>query len=364
VIRAVCDRLNALGPGSSPSLCSGLVVGIDQDPTVKVTLILFDESGRPGAVAKVARQAAAEQALQAEHDVLLDLQSSPLPTVSDELPRPLLLERIGGRAVLATTALPGAPLTVRYYHPGHVQDRDLVAEDFQLAGSWLSRFQRESRTGRVVSGAQAFDEWVRPTFARYRETIGWSGWEEQLLDRLTLIAHDLADVSIPLVAVHGDYAIGNILVDRGGVSGVVDWELGRRVGLPFPDLFKFTASYGSYLDRAAPPRHGVLPGHPGWAEARTRWGGLGTVDWTNAVNFLHAYFGRGWFPDLVRAFLLGHFRRLGVPLSASALFLPAFVAEQAMALENPVFRNGYRSLLSVLWQEGDARWLRRLEVAG
>lgn len=363
MIRAICDRLNALGhPGLS--LTSGLVIGIDQDPTAKVTLILFDKGGRPGAVAKVARQATTEQALLAEHAVLLDLQRSRLSTVAGELPQPLLLERIGGRAVLATTALPGAPLTVHYYHPGHVQDRELVGEDFRLAGSWLSRLQRETASSRAALGPQAFDEWIRPTFARYRETVGWSSWEEQLLDRLSLVAHELADVPVPLVAVHGDYAIGNVLVDRGRVSGVVDWELGQRVGLPFSDLFKFAASYGSYLDRAAPPRNGGLPGHPGWAEAVQRWGGLVDAGWTNAVNLLHAYFGRGWFPDLVRAFLLEHFRRLGVPLSASALFLPTFVAEQAMALQNPVYRNGYRSVLSILWREGDAHWLRRLEMAG
>jgi hypothetical protein len=340
------------------------VIGIDQDSTAKVTLILFDQDGRPGAVAKVARQATTERALLAEHAVLLDLQRSRLRTVAGELPRPLLLERIGRRAALVTTALPGAPLTVRYYHPGHVQDPGLVAEDFRLAGSWLSRFQQETATSRAVLGAQFFDDWIRPTFARYRNAVGWSGWEAQLLDRLSLVAHELADVPVPLVAVHGDYAIGNVLVDGGHVCGVVDWELGRRVGLPFSDLFKFAASYGSYLDRAAPPRHGRLPGHPGWAEAVQRWGGLVDAGWTNAINFLHAYFGRGWFPDLVRAFLLEHFLRLGVPLSASALFLPTFVAEQAMTLQNPVYRNGYRSLLSVLWREGDARWLRRLEMAG
>jgi hypothetical protein len=363
VIPAICDRLNALGPRLDlPPLRGGLVIGLDRDPATKVTLILFDEDGRPAAVAKVPRQTSGAQALLAEHAVLLDLQTLPLPTVADELPRPLLLERIGGRVVLVATALPGSPLSVDYYHPGHVQSSDLVAEDFRLAGSWLARFQQETESGGVILGPQAFDDYVRPTFARYRQTIGWSTWEEELLDRLALVCHELAGVPVPLVAVHGDYAIGNVLVNRGRVSGVVDWELGRRVGLPFSDLFKFAASYGSYLDRAVVPRHGALPGHPGWAKARERWGAF--ADWANAMGFLYAYFGRGWFPDLVRAFLLGHFGRLGVPAAASALFLPTFLAEQAMVLENPVYRQGYRSLLSTLWNEGDTRWIRELEAAG
>jgi Phosphotransferase enzyme family len=362
VIRAVCDRLNRIGArqGLAP-LCGGLVVGMDHDPAAKVTLILFDEAGRPSVVAKVARQPTAEQALLAEHAALGELWASPLPTVADQLPRPLLLSRLAGRAMLATTALPGGPLAVRYYHPRHVREPGLVAEDFGLAGSWLARFQQETRTGEVVLGAEAFDRWVRPVFARYRATIGWSGWEESLLDRLALAARDLAGVRVPLVAVHGDYAMGNLLADGRRISGVVDWELGRRVGLPFTDLFKFAASYGSYLDRAAPRRNGALPGHPGWATARERWGSV--APWANAIGFLYGYFGRGWFPDLVRSFLLQHLQRLEVPPAVSAVFLPVFVAEQATTLENPTYRNGYRSLLSVLSSESDASWLRRLEVA-
>jgi hypothetical protein len=363
VIGAVCDRLNALGPRQGlPPLCSGMVVGIDRDPAAKVTIFLFDEAGVPAAVAKVARRPAEEAALRAEHAVLLDLRAAYLPTISAELPRPLLMEPVGGRAVLATTVLPGSPMTVRYHEPGHVQDPGLVAADFRLAGSWLRRFQDETRSGEPCGTAEAFDRWVRPTFARYRDRVGWGAWEERLLEQLALLAGELGDVAVPVVAVHGDYATGNLLVERGRISGVVDWERGRAAGQPLSDIFKFAASYGSYLDRAAPPRNGTLPGHPGWAQARDRWGAF--AGWSNAVGFLYAFLGQGWFPDLVRAFLAEHLRRLALPLAACALFLPVFLAEQAMALDNPVYRDGYRSLLSVLADECDARWLHRLEVAG
>jgi Ser/Thr protein kinase RdoA (MazF antagonist) len=363
VIRAVCDRLNALGPRQGlPPLCSGMVVGIDRDPAAKVTIFLFDEAGVPAVAAKVARRPVEAVALRAEHAMLLELRAASLPTIAGELPRPLLMEAIGGRAVLATTVLPGSPMTVRYHEPGHVQDPGLVAGDFRLAGSWLQRFQHETRTGGPVEMAEAFDRWVRPTFVRYRDHVGWSAWEEQLLDRLALLAGGLVDIPVPLVAVHGDYATGNLLVEEDRVSGVVDWERGRRAAPPLSDLFKFAASYGSYLDRAAPPRHGALPGHPGWARARDRWGAF--AGWSNAVGFLYAFLGQGWFPDLVRAFLAEHLRRLGLPLSACALFLPVFLAEQAMALDNAVYRDGYRSLLSVLADECNARWLGWLEVAG
>jgi len=359
VIGTVCDLLNARGPELGlPPLRGGVVVGLDRHPSAKVTMLLFAEDGRLAAVAKTARQVGSEPALGAEHAALQALQDAALPTVGRHLPRPLLADRVRSRAVLVTSAVPGAPLSMRYYTPGHVQRPDAVDEDLRWAGAWLARFQQETWTG-VTSVADAFDRWVQPAFDRYRRAMGWGAGEERLLDRLTMLAKDLGHLTIPLVAVHGDYAIGNVLVGGDGVSGVVDWERGERVGLPFTDLFKFIGSYGSFLDRAVPPKRGELRGHPGWATAHARWGAHG---WSNLVGFLYAYAGEGWFPERVCAFLHEHLERIGVPPAATALFLPAFVADQVTVLEDEAYRKGYRALLCELAALTEAPWLRRLEV--
>ena len=362
MISAICERLNAVGPpGVTSRLTHGVVLGIDQDPAAKVTQILFDEGGLPRVVAKVARRPSAEAALRAEHRVLEALWRDPLRGIGATLPEPLLLEDIGGRLVLATTALPGGPMSVGYYRPGHARQPRSVRRDFELAGTWLSRFQRDAWRGQLVVGRETFEESVLPVFDRYQAVVGWSRWEQDLLDRLARRCADLSGAAVPLVAVHGDYALGNILLSDNVVTGVVDWELGRAIGLPFTDLFKFVSSYGSFLDRAIPPRGESLPGHPGWAAATQRWGGPGV--WPNRVGLLHAYFGSGWFPDLVREFLRDHLARLGTVPEAMALFLPLFVAEQAMVLDNPDYRAGYRSVLEALWQDTDMRWARGLAGA-
>lgn len=362
MIPAICERLNAIGPPRVRTpLTGGLVLGIDQDPAAKVTQILFDGHGHPQVVAKVARRPSAEPALRAEHRVLQDLWRDPPMGGGETLPEPLLIETIAGRLVLATTALPGGPMSVGYYQPGHARRPRLVNQDFELAGNWLAQFQRETWRGQLVIGPETFEDSVQPVFERYRAAVGWSRWEQLLVDRLARCCDELSGASVPLVAVHGDYALGNILLSDGRISGVVDWELGQPLGLPFTDLFKFVSSYGAFLDRAIPPRGGTLRGHPGWSAAASRWGGPGT--WPNRVGLLHAFFGTGWFPDLVRAFLSDHLRRLGAPPEAVALFLPLFVAQQAMTLENPVYRAGYRSVLEALWEDTDMRWVRGLEAA-
>jgi hypothetical protein len=363
VIRAVRDWANQVTANVGlPQVTGGIVIAVDYASCSKATLLLCGPDGRPLLVAKLARHPAGEQALVAEYDTLMSLWSAPERTVTAELPRPLALGHVAGRMVLLSTAVPGTPLTIRYYTPGHVRRPGLVAEDFALAGGWLARFQADTRSGTAVLGRDAFEEWIRPTLLRYRAEVGWESWESELAEHLSDLCALLSGTRVPVVAVHGDYAPGNILADSERVSGVVDWELGRSAGPPFSDLFKFAASYGSYLDRATPPTRGALAGHPGWSQAREAWGS--TPGWTNRTGILYAFFGSGWFPELVRGFLDGHLRRLEVPSAAVRLFLLVFLAEQVLALEQPAYRNGYRALLRVLWDESASGRLRSMEVVG
>ena len=95
---------------------------------------------------------------------------------------------------------------------------------------------------------------------------------------------------------------------------------------------------------------------------RDRWGCV--PGWTNGTGILYAFFGSGWFPELVRSFLSAHLRRLGVPPATAQLFLPVFLAEQVLALEQPVYRNGYRTLLRLLWEDSASGRLRSMEEVG
>lgn len=347
LLRALAQRCAELGAAPPRS---GLVVGTDRDPDAKVTVLLFDVAGRPALVAKMARRAHAEGQLRAEHDMLAALTATGLPTVGRQVPKALLLERVAGRTVLVTSALTGESMGVRYHAPGHVRRPVRVADDLTAAADWLAAFQHDTGQG-CMDGAEAFAAFAVPAFERYRSELGWGPEQEQLLSRCAAGAERLAGTPVPLCAVHGDFAPGNILVEktadrRPSVSGVFDWELGRRNGLAVTDLFKFVASYGSSLDRALTSGRSGLRGHPGWDDVRRQL--PGPHPWPNMVGFLYSFTGTGWFPGLVRRYLDTGFRRLGVPASIEDVFLPAFVAEQATTLSNPVYRNGYRDLLYAL----------------
>jgi hypothetical protein len=347
VIEDVLRMLDARGGELGlPRLRPGVVIGIDADPAGKVTMLLLDDHGRPRAVAKVGRRPGSDaRRLTNEHAALIRVRRHRLATIAESVPRPLLLGRVAGRLVLVTSAVPGAPLSVRYYRPGHVRSAARVGADFTAAARWLAAFQ--SDTGlTTISCEQAWHTYLAPLLDRYRATVGWSNWEAALHARMRRWAEDLGSEPVPVGAVHGDYCIGNVLLDGDAVVGVVDWELGREPAVALTDVFKFAASYGSFLDRSAPRRRGGIAGHPGWAAARARWAGHSA--WPNLAGFLYAFRGTGWFPEIVGDYLEANYRRMGCSAEIQPLLLTAFVAEQALVLDNPVYRRGYRDLLRAL----------------
>ena len=354
----ICARLRSLTDVDfAGEPVSGLVLGIDRDPLAKVTLLLFDRRGTACAVAKVAREPGSEPALHREYEALARLGREPTE-VSRQVPRPLLLERLGGRLVLATTALPGGPLSVDYYTPGHVSDPELVRRDFTMAGRWLAEFQQATVSGTVRLGDELVERHVRPVLRRYLDLADEpEGEEREACELILAAAGRLPAGSAAVGPVHGDFAIGNLLVRRGRLCGVVDWEQSIPCGVLLTDVLKFAASYSCFLDRAAPPRHGSMPGHQGWADAARRW--PPPSDWPNHTGFLYGFHGDGWYPELVRAFVAFHADRLGLPPEAVPVLLATFAAEQATVLRNPAYAEGYRQLFRVL-----APAVRRAERGG
>ena len=220
-----------------------------------------------------------------------------------------------------------------------------MTHDFTLVGSWLDRLQRESRTGSIVLDDEAIATWVQPVvdcFAR----IGWSDEEECLFSAVSQLAFDIRGVELPLVAVHGDFSVLNLLVDRRGIAAVVDWELAAPSGLPFRDIYKFPTSYCCYLDRAVSEPGEEVPGHPGWQQAQRAGGHLATGRTWSASGT--ATSGADDFPISVRRSVAMHFSSLHLDPRLHGVFFPLFLAEQAMTLDDPIFRDGYRSVLAPL----------------
>ena len=330
-----------------PRAAGGIVVSMYRT-SPKAVLVLVGEDGAPSALVKVARDVTGEPAIRAEHDALRRLAGSGGNWLARHVPAPIACDRVAGRLVLAQSYLDGVPMTFRYYTPGHTRSRARVERDFADAGRWLGRFQEETAAGRGSLDDEAIERFVREPIARYREGIGWSDDEEALFTAVRRRAEALRGTALPLADRHGDFWMGNLMVTRDGLSGVVDWELSGSATLPADDLYKFPTSYSFYLNRPYPGSRRV-PGHQGWAEAAAAWRTYG--DWVNLAGFGYAFFGAGWFPTLVRSWISERSSALGLSAELHPVLFPVFLARQAVTLADPVFRAGYRSALIGLSRE-------------
>ena len=329
-----------------------IVAGLDVAPSAKTTLIFLDRYERAVIVAKVARDKIAEADITAEFDALNAMSRHAAGSITAQIPRPLGLVRIDAHLVLIMAGLDGKPMMSRYYARGHTDSPANVARDFRTAFAWLDDLQSATRLG-SMSLAEAAARWSHRVLDRYFEEIGCSAEEEALFADASARARSLSHVEVPVCASHGDYWIGNLFVRKDRVTGVIDWERADAQRLPFADIYKFPTSYGFYLDRLS-HRTG-RQAHPGRESLRARWAQYG--DWPNLIGFAYTYFGFGWFPELVRAQILGRLHRLGVPAGANWALFPMFLAEQALALPDPSFRAGYRSAIIALSVERESTWL-------
>lgn len=303
-----------------------VVLGPSKDPNAKITVLLVSPlDGSAVLAVKVPTTDAAARAVEREADLLLDLRKLGLPALADTIPQISDAVDFNGRRGVVTNALPGTAMTTTYLRWRHTASQSPVAHDFDVVGRWLAEFQAATATH---ASPVDLDGGVS---ARLRVRFGADEQLDDDLARLTELYARLGQHTVPRTAVHGDLWFGNILVDRGEITGVVDWESGAVSGEPVRDLVRFALVYSLYLDRRT-KRGRSVAGHPG----------LRADLWGAGVEYALA--GEGWYPELVRHFLCSGLARLGAPPSAWRDALLAGVAEVAAFTDDDEFARGHLEL--------------------
>ena len=270
-------------------------LAMSRDPNAKVTILLFPPgAAQPAYVAKVPTTDAAAASVEREAEQLTEITSRAPGPVNATMPKVVATVEHLGRPVLVMTAMPGQSMLAAYHSWRHTARPKTVAADFAAAGSWLSGLQSATAGNGHVSLAQMLDGVADVISRRFGSR---RGADADLAD-LDCLRGRLADHRTPQSIVHGDFWPGNLLVERGRVVGVIDWESARLTGTPARDVARFVTSYSLYLDRHTRPAHRVA-GHPG-----LRAGGWG-------AGVQYAIDGAGWYPDLARSFVMTGVERLG-----------------------------------------------------
>jgi aminoglycoside phosphotransferase (APT) family kinase protein len=303
-------------------------LALSRDPNAKVTILLFPPGAtRPAYVAKVPTTDAAARSVEREAEQLAEVGSRAPGPVSATIPEVVATVEHLGRPALIMTALPGRSMLAAYHSWRHTARRTTVAADFTAAGDWLAGLHAAAAGSGHASLAQLMDGAADAISRRFG---GQPGADADLADLIVLRGR-LTEHRTPQSIVHGDFWPGNLLIERGRVLGVIDWESARLTGTPVHDLARFVTSYSLYLDRHTRPGHRVA-GHPGLRA--DRWG----------AGVEYAIGGAGWYPDLARSFVMTGLERLGVPASCWRDVLLADVAASAATADHDEFARSHLML--------------------
>jgi aminoglycoside phosphotransferase (APT) family kinase protein len=306
-------------------------LAMSRDPNAKVTILLFPPgAARPAYVAKVPTTDAAALSVQREAERLAEVRSRVTGPAGATIPELVATVEHRGRPVLVMTALPGQSMLAAYHSWRHTARREAVRADFAAAGDWLAtvhgadvggamhRGHDQATVAQMLEGVPAV---LGRRFRGERET-------DAVLAELGAMQERLAGHYAPQSLVHGDFWLGNLLVADGRVLGVVDWEHARLTGSPVCDLARFATSYALYLDRHTRLGRRVA-GHRGLRAGR--WG----------AGVEYAIDGEGWFPDLVRSFVMSGLERLGASPSCWRDVLLADLATIAARADHDEFARNH-----------------------
>ncbi|NMH96644.1 phosphotransferase family protein [Pseudonocardia acidicola] len=307
-----------------------VVLQHSRDPDARCVLLLFTPNEpSPSHAVKIAGDVRAAARIDREAQRLLALQRVHSRHLAGSVPQVLDVLDHGGRPALVTTAQRGVPMLVRYHRRGHTADPEAVRADLAAASRWLLLAQS------ATLGPAAPLDLAPGTAERLRARLTAAPAADRVLDRLGALRARLGRYAAPTTLVHGDFWPGNLLTDRGEITGVVDWEHSELAGNPVRDIARFALAYSIYLDRHTRPGRPV-PGHPRLVAGRPGAGAGYGID------------GTGWYPDLVRGFLTAGLTRLGLPAACGRDAVLAEIAALAAEATDPDFARDQLTLFMTL----------------
>jgi hypothetical protein len=309
-----------------------------------VTVLLFRPGDRsPSVVAKLPRYGRTGEPLRREATALDAVWTALPDMVRRAIPRPLGLHLIDGTEVLLQTGVPGSHL-FGATASGRLRPATL-ARQVDLALTWCAALQSVSARW-VLTDDSVLAEKLEPAAKKAVALLDGDAKVGSLLDRAIERARALRGTRLPLVTTHGDYWAGNLFVEDGTVSGVVDWERAALDELPLWDPVKAVGSAAYHLDRyRSVPRRGPAA-LAGWGDLGP-WRGLAEPQF--AAGFRAAFVQPGWLADLCRDALVTSFRRTGVPLGWLPTAITMYLVRQVLqATDSPRSVAGWGSVLRAL----------------
>jgi aminoglycoside phosphotransferase len=190
----------------------------------------FGQEGIPQWIAKLSSSAEGRQTLAQESEALAYLGTCPSQL---DIPKVLDYRDSGTEACLIQSGVGGSPIVITEESVSNLQPW------VRKAVEWLAMFQK---------GVKVPSLGIQYTTAKaVAELKGYSGPETAIRNLGDFLANK--EVSLPMVAVHGDYWRSNLFFDHDKLS-VIDWS-GFGAGSPLEDHLALLFSTFAYQESAS-----------------------------------------------------------------------------------------------------------------
>ena len=219
--RTLPAAFNALG---LPRTASWRLLPSDFD-----TLVVAIDHPEPTLVLKIATSDASSHGLDRHAEMTADLHAEKLPSGLSRLaPKPLRRGLVEGYSALLESRLPGVVAT-------DTGATGIAAEALSAISELHEATARQTRVD-----SELLRDWIDKPISQLRLAAGQGRYDNGLNQLADMLNEALIGRSLTTSVVHGDFWPGNVLVESTDVgpelTGIVDWENAKRVGLPDADV--------------------------------------------------------------------------------------------------------------------------------
>lgn len=286
-----------------------------------VVFLVFDQRGpTPRWVVKSSRNLSSVPRLQKEYQQLLYFYHAVSPELRRSIPRPLLSREDTGRFLFVETGLHGAGFSTKVQLERGASHQREIQNVLRAVKEWLVKFQKETQEGEIEVTEEWIEQNVKAPLDQYRTSYPCTSDEEAYFSEYLDGWRPYLRTHIPLVAHHGDFWAGNMLMEGDQLS-VFDWTFSRRKALPFEDLLLFISSF--------------MVDSSGREEGNN-----------NMKSFEKMFFSRHWFSEQVKELLIQFFFQHKLSPRMIAQIFPMFLINMAIrkkdeyhAFRNPLWRD-------------------------
>jgi hypothetical protein len=204
-------------------------------PASPIVLLLFEGGcAVPGAVARVARNAAGDAGIAAEADGLERVRPRLAPELASSVPELWARGRVNGRAFVLASAVPGDP---EPHHAWRSEHAARAAPRIAAALDWSARFAAALPAPPI--DAETWLGGLEPALAALART----GLDTRVLAALQPRLATAWHHAWPAAACHGDFFPGNVLFGPRDRVAVVDWGTATLRAPVFVDPLAYEASF-------------------------------------------------------------------------------------------------------------------------